>query len=219
MTVDNVDANLLQPRTESELDLLIKSLNYEVKIPLVDVDLVIGQRGPLAPLSMCNGIQLPIVLLNQFYCFQVDDFCKEMLKQLDQDKGSDSKTPSKSTASDSKSGTYTQDPRSQQVKELLFHLMQLQENVGEMDGHRAVNYLAVRSHRIYQIFIEQSDKGATLDTVSVATTESSGGRIIADVLFRYVNRQTNVPTKFMTRVDVTGMFPFLVSSIQLYYGN
>jgi hypothetical protein len=98
-------------------------------------------------------------------------------------------------------------------------LLQIGENVGELDEHRAVNYLALRYPDIYQLAFEQSQKGKTLKQVDIQVSPLSGARHIVEVIFTYVDRQTSVPMRFFARVDVTGMYPFLVSPVQLYYGT
>jgi hypothetical protein len=35
----------------------------------LDVDVVIGVRGPIAPPELCNGLMVPIVAFNQIYSF------------------------------------------------------------------------------------------------------------------------------------------------------
>ena len=37
------------------------------------------------------------------------------------------------------------------------------------------------------------------------------------MIFCYTNRRTDVTEKFFVRVDVTEMFPFLVTKLQPYY--
>ena len=45
----------------------------------------------------------------------------------------------------------------------------------------------------------------------------SGVRKVADVIFAYTNRQTDVVEKYFVRVDVTEEFPFLVTKLSPYY--
>ena len=80
-TIENVDTYILQPRTDDELNQLIAMLNEPVKTPLVDVDVVIGSLGPIAPPEMCNGLQIPIVVVNNTYSFKVDDFINNLPKR------------------------------------------------------------------------------------------------------------------------------------------
>lgn len=200
-TVESVDTYLIEPRTDTELVALIDALQGPVRIPLVDIDVVIGVRGPLSEPTQCQGVQLPRVRMAHFYYFAVDDFLADILKSTKKPSGV-SEAQQKTTARD-----------------LFMRLMQIGDNVGEMDEHRAVNYLALRYPEIYQLAFEQSRTGKTLKQVDVSYSPLSGTRHIVEVIFTYVDRQTSVPMSFFARVDVTGMYPFLVSPIQLYYGN
>jgi hypothetical protein len=73
-TVESVDTFLIEPRSDTELAGLIDALQAPVRIPLVDVDVVIGVRGPMARPSQCQGLQLPQVRMAHFYYFNVNDF-------------------------------------------------------------------------------------------------------------------------------------------------
>jgi hypothetical protein len=94
---------------------------------LYDVDVVIGLRGPIAPPDMCNGLMVPIVAFDQIYSFSRDDLIKTIPK------------PEKANATQ-----FEQD-----AKELLGKIMQLTDNAGATDDHRALNYLTMRYPAIY----------------------------------------------------------------------
>ena len=44
------------------------------------MDIVIGVRGPIAPPEMCNGLLIPMVVLDQMYSFDVDALIKSIPK-------------------------------------------------------------------------------------------------------------------------------------------
>jgi hypothetical protein len=45
----------------------------------------------------------------------------------------------------------------------------------------------------------------------------SGTRKIAEAIFAYTNRNTDVTEKYFVRVDVTEEFPFLATKMSPYY--
>ena len=103
------------------------------------------------------------------------------------------------------------------AEEMLVRIMQMADNAGGTDEHRALNYLAVRYDAIYARAAEAFAGNAALTAVQVRPSPLSGTRSIVDVIFCYTNRRTDVTEKFFVRVDVTEMFPFLVTKLQPYY--
>lgn len=87
-----------------------------------------------------------------------------------------------------------------------------------MDEHRAVNYLAVRYHRIYHAVAEAFfDRNESLTAVDVRPSPLSGTRKVVEVIFSFTNRNNDVVEKQSVRVDVTEEFPFLVTPLSPYY--
>jgi hypothetical protein len=100
---------------------------------------------------------------------------------------------------------------------LCSRIMQLADNAGATDEHRALNYLAVRYPNIYAITAEAHQRNLTLTGVEVRPSRLSGVRNIVDVVFSYTHRQTGVTKKYFVRVDVTERFPFIRTGIQPFY--
>jgi hypothetical protein len=191
-TVENIDTYILQPASQLEMKQLIEALKPSKGI---DCDVVIGTRGPIAPPNMCNGLQVPIVFCERIYSFEVEDFIKAIPEPPDMDKKAFRNA----------------------AKELFYKIMQLADNVGEMDEHRAVNYLALRYPVIYSLALEMFAADKSLSMVEVQPSRLAGTRKVVNVIFSYVNRSTDVMEKYFTRVDVTDKFPFLVSKLQPFY--
>jgi hypothetical protein len=103
------------------------------------------------------------------------------------------------------------------AEELFDRILQMADNAGATDEHRAVNYLAVRYPAIYANAAEAFARNASLTAVDVVSSPLSGTRKVVDVIFSYTNRTTDVVEKFFTRVDVTEEFPFLVTKLSPYY--
>ena len=92
--------------------------------------------------------------------------------------------------------------------ELLDRMLQLADNAGATDEHRALNYLAVRYPAIYVQTAAAQANNASLTAVNVRPSRLGGARVILDVIFRNTHRQTDVREKYFVRVDATEEFPF-----------
>jgi hypothetical protein len=144
---------------------------------------------------MCNGLMVPIVVFDQLYSFDRDSLIKAIPRP--------EKTPAKEFAA--------------AAEELFDRIMQMTDNAGATDEHRALNYLAVRYSAIYTKAAEEFAANASLTAVEVRSSPLSGARKVVDVIFSYTNRNTDVVEKFFVRVDVTEEFPFLVMKMSPYY--
>jgi len=192
-TIEGLETYLLQPRDPVDLDLLVESVRPRPRP--TDVDVVIGIRGPLAPPDLCNGLMVPLVVFDQIYSFDMDTLVRAI-------------------------------PRPEQIpaeqfdataEEIWMRIMQMADNAGTTDEHRALNYLAVRYPALYAATADAFGRNASLTTVEVRPSRLSGVRRIVDVIFSFTHRQTGVTEKFFVRVDVTEEFPFLVTRLTPYY--
>lgn len=193
LTIQGLDAYLLVPRDPADIDLLVEAIRPAPSPN--DIDVVIGLRGPIAPPEMCNGLMVPIVAFDQIYSFDRDALIKAIPK------------PEKTT-------TAQFAPASE---ELFNRIMQLTDNAGATDDHRALNYLAMRYPAIYAKAAEEFGRDCSLTGVEVRPSSLSNTRKIVDVIFSYTNRNTDYTEKFFVRCDVTEEFPFLVTKLGPYY--
>jgi PatG Domain len=195
MTIEGLETYILIPRDLADGSPLVESLR-PVPTPL-DLDVVIGVRTGLATPDMCNGLVVPVVIFDQIYSFDRDSLIKAIPR------------PEKTSAKEFAPA----------AEELFDRMMQMTDNAGAADEHRAVNYLALRYPAIYANIAEAFARNASLTSVDVRTSALSGIRRIVEVIFSYTNRNTDVTDKFFTRVDVTDEFPFLVNKISPYYDH
>jgi hypothetical protein len=195
LTVEGLETYILVPRDAADFQLLVDAVRRTTS--RLDLDAVIGMRGPIAPPDMCNGLTVPIVLFDQIYSFDRDS----LLKAIPAPKG-------KKEAGDQFAAA---------ASELFDRIMLMADNAGATDEHRAVNYLALRYPAIYHTAMEMFDKNASLTAVEVRPSSLSGTRRVVDVVFTYTNRQTDVADKQFCRVDVTEEFPFLMSKLSPYF--
>ena len=193
LEIEGLETYLLVPRDPADFDLLIEALR-PTPSPL-DVDVVVGVRGPIAPPEMCNGLMIPIVAFDQIYSFDRDALIKAIPR------------PEKVTAKEFEPA----------AEELFDRIMQMVDNAGATDEDRALNYLAVRYPVIYATAAEAFERNESLTAVAVRPSSLSGVRNIVDVIFSYTNRATDVTEKFFVRVDVTEEFPFLVTKMSPYF--
>jgi hypothetical protein len=192
-SIEGLETYILTLRDPADLDLLLEAVR---PVPRgTDVDVVIGVRGPLAPPEVCNGLTVPIVLVDQLYSFDVDGFIKSIPKPESLQRKNFEPT----------------------AEEVFSRIMQMADNAGSSDEHRALNFLAVRYPAIYARTAEMFTTNHSLAGVDVRASQLSGARKIVDVIFTYSHRQTDVAERYLARVDVTEQFPFLVTKLTPFY--
>lgn len=191
-TVEGIDTYILVPRTDKELSQLVEAIK---PVKGVDVDVVTGVRGPIASPEMCNGLQVPIVICDRIYSFDIEAFINAIPKPEGM----------------------KDEPFRQAARELFTRIQQLTDNTGAMDEHRAVNYVALRYPAIYAHTMQMFAVNQSLTSVDVRTSRLSNTRRIVDVILSYINRNTDVIEKYFIRVDVSGKWPFLVTKLSPFY--
>jgi hypothetical protein len=193
LTVEGLETYILQARDPMDLNLLVEALRTEPGPG--DVDVVVGLRGPIAPPEMCNGLMIPMVMFDQIYSFDRDTLIESIPRPED----------------------YPEEEFKPAAEELFDRIMQMTDNAGATEEHRALNYLSVRYPAIYSLAADQFGRDASLTAVEALRSSLSGVRKIVDVIFAYTNRQTDVTEKHFVRVDVTEEFPFLVTKLSPYF--
>jgi hypothetical protein len=193
MTIEGLETYILVPRDPADLDLLVEALRATPS-PM-DLDVVIGAKGPIAPPSMCNGLTVPIVAFDNLYSFDRDALIKAIPRP--ENIAAEAFAPA--------------------AEELFDRIMQMADNAGATDAHRAMNYCAVRYQAIYANAAAAFARNASLTAVDIHPSGLSATRKVVDIVFSYTNRATDVTEKFFCRVDVTEEFPFLVTKLAPYY--
>jgi hypothetical protein len=154
MTIEGMETYILVPRDQADIDLLVEALR-PTPSPM-DLDCVIGVRGPIAPPEMCNGLMVPIVVFDQIYSFDRDALIKAIPR------------PEKAPAEGFGAA----------AEELFDRIMQMADNAGGTNGHRALNYLVLRYQAIYANAAEAFARDASLAAVDVVPSPLSGTRNI-----------------------------------------
>jgi len=192
-SIEGLETYILLPRDPADYDQLLEAVRPHPS-PL-DIDVVVGIKGPIAPPEMCNGLMVPIVVFDQIYSFDRDTLIKAI------------PAPEKG-----KGKNY-----SAAAEELFDRIMLMADNAGSTDEHRALNYLAVRYPAIYHTTADAFARDSSLSAVDVQASALSGTRKVVDVIFSFTNRTTDVVEKYFTRVDVTEEFPFLITKMSPYF--
>jgi hypothetical protein len=193
-SVQGLETYILQPRDPADFELLVDAIKGPAD-PAPWRSLVIGARGPIASPEVCNGLMVPIVAFDQIYSFD----CADLIDAIPR--------PAKTTEKQFKPA----------AEELFSRVMQMTDNAGATDEHRALNYLAMRYPAVYTTAADEFARDFSLSGVDVRSSPLSGTRSIVDVVFSYTNRNTDFTEKFYVRVDVTEEFPFLVTKMAPYY--
>jgi hypothetical protein len=196
-----VDTYLVAPRSYPELYNMVEGLRADEHTASRRYDVIIGPRGPMATPEMCNGLQLPMLVCNQIYSFTWDEFVNAVT---------------------AKTGANAAD-----VGSMFYALLQMADNAGETNEHRALNYVTLRYSDIYVMAANMLGHGSgpflipngifTLQDIIARKAPVQGARMIVDIIFHYVERRTQASIYWYCEVDTTGQFPFLVRPLSRYY--
>jgi len=194
LNIRGFDTYFVLPRDPRDLDLLIDSVRGIYEPGAMDV--VVGLRGSLAPPTYCNGLVLPLVAFDQVWSFDRDSLIGEL-------------TPPPSVP----------EPQFREhASAVLEYILQIADNAGATDEHRALNYLAVRYDGVYRLAAEQSyTRDAFLSQVLVRRDPLSTTSGVVRVIFGFVSRETDVTEWFSLKVEVGGEWPFLVTRLSPYF--
>jgi hypothetical protein len=192
-SVAGLETYLLRPRDPADFDLLLEAVRPAPRP--TDIDVVIGVRGPVVPPEFCNGLTVPLVAFDQIYSFDTDALTKAV--------------PRPKGVAEEKFGPI--------ADELFRRVLQMADNAGATDEHRAVNYLAVRYDAVYARTAEMYQRDFALNSVDARPSQLGSPRKVVEVIFTYSHRASDFTEKFLVRVDVTEEFPFLVSKLGPYY--
>src|SRR5256885_16668884 len=147
-----METYIIVPRDPADYDQQLEAVRPQPS-PL-DLDVVVGVRGPIASPEMCNGLMVPIVVFDQIYSFDRDALIKAIPR------------PAKTTAKEFGPA----------AEELFDRIMLGADNAGSTDDHRALNYLAVRYPAVYATAADAFARDASLIALDVQPSALSGTR-------------------------------------------
>jgi hypothetical protein len=236
----DIDLYILRPRSYIELTDLVTCLAPTPN--QVSFALVIGALGPIAPASLCNGAQLPIVTCSQVFSFTGQAFINSITSEVARDAALIAKVNDQLNAQGAAAGgtappaapaapapapapgaagltQQQQDYVTGAASNAFGVLTLLTDNTGQTDEHRAINYLTFKSLALYAKEIEMELAGFTLNSVTARPDSLSGTRHIQDVILLYASTSTTAVQRYFTRIDVSGQFPFMVNDLAIYYDH
>jgi hypothetical protein len=193
LSIQGLETYLIHPRDPLDFELLIDAIRPTPRPD--DLDVVVGLRGPIAPPEHCGGLMVPVVAFDQVYSFTR----AELVGSLPGPDHGDRKDFDAA------------------AEDVFARVMQMTDNAGATDEHRALNYLAVRYAALYARAAEQFARDFALTAVDARPAPLGGARRLVDVVFAFTHRQTDFTEKFAVRVDVTEEFPFLVARLSPYF--
>lgn len=191
LAIEGVPTYILIPTSLEDIDALLKAV-LPSAYPL-DKSVIIGRKGTVAPREMC-GLEIPVVLIDHIFYLDHNTFIKFI--------------SSKSTSSEKFRAA---------IEEMFQRMMQIGDNMGTTDKHRALNYLAVRYSAIYTKGAEELERNFSLTSVDALLSRLSNNRKIVSVVFSFTNMETGIVEKYFVRVDTTEDYPFIVTEMSPYY--
>ena len=191
LTKEGVPIYILLPTGPEDLDILLDAIRPSACS--LDRQVVVGRKGPVAPPEMC-GLEVPMVLVDHLYSLEYNDFIKSI-----------------------RSESVTDEKFKAIARETFLRMMQLADNIGSTDKHRALNYLSVRYPAIYVKAAEELERNFLLTSVNAIFSRLSDNRKIVSVIQSFTNKETGAVEKYFVRVDLTEEFPFIVTKMAPYY--
>jgi len=193
LSIEGLDTYIVVPRDPQDIELLVESVRSQPRPG--DLDVVIGLKRGIAEPDTCNGLMIPVVAFDQVYSFDVDSLLKSIPRP----------------------DSVPEDRFRATSEELFARILQLADNAGATDEHRALNYLAVRYPAVYATAADAFGRNFSLAGVEVLQSRLGTVRRIVDVVFTFVHRETGLEESWFVRVDVSEEFPFLVSRMNHYF--
>jgi hypothetical protein len=205
--IQDVATYVLQPRSSVELQAMLDAIKPDDPTQL-EYDVIIGTQEPLPGVQ----VDLPAVVVNRLYHFTAKSFAESI--------------PIPSAISGMPTGTAKDQATASfraMVLAIFQDMLQMADNTGDADKHRALNYVSLNYPDIYALKWQPSGPGgaSTNDLlnftgVEVRHSPLSNLRKIMEVIFNYMS-SSGVASRYYTTVDVTGQFPFLVTKLQPYF--
>jgi hypothetical protein len=189
-----VDAFVVLPRDEADVIRLTESLPAGDSGEEEVVHVVVGRPARAGVIdSPCAASGLPAVVADQLLAFTLREFAAAL-----PDAGTE------------------QAPSADVVRQVFHRLTRRADNRGISDEHRALNYLALRYPPIYHAVAQASAGGKVLAGINARHSHSQARRVVS-VGLTFRHRRTEITERYYCLVDVTEVFPFLVSPLMPTY--
>jgi hypothetical protein len=193
--IGNVETYHLSAAAPDVLDQLVTSICPKDPA-LTTYDVIVGAQEPTL------SSELPGVAVNWTFQFTLQELAVSVVATL------------------RKQGVQSP-PSKEYILGVFDDMLQLANNAGDADEHRALNYVSVNYPDVYiaqGTAQEQTSQAPALFAgVETRRSELGGGRTIIDVILRFQSQSTGLTTRYFTSVDVSGQFPFLVAPLGPYF--
>jgi|GEM_PF-1918369 len=199
LQISGIDVYVLLPTDIQDYSLLIEAINPSSSAGEILVDIVIGTRGPIADLSICNCLPLPIVFYDRVYSFNMGQMINGIIEEIITRRN-------ESRALNTDDENALRKATADLFTMIVFSAM---DNAGGTDEHRAMNYM-LTDPNVYISVKAAFDSDKSLESITARPAEVSGVRKIVDVIFTYRSRKNDAIYQELVRVDVTCEFPFIV---------
>lgn len=166
-----------------------------------DLDLVVGSSS-LVAVEKAPGVIAPVLSVDQLCFFEEKELLDELFKPTPKQKGS--------------SGASSNPSRPDRIR-FFRRLVQSADNFGDTDEWRALNYLAVRYKPIYLKYAEMKAANYDLESVKVLNSRLWRDKQIVDPVFAFRNKQTGVVEKWFVRLNVSYLYPMIVTELSEYF--
>ena len=191
LRVQEVETYILVPSVPLDYSLLVDAAKYEVSA-------VIGTRGPIAGPEMCNGLTLPIVVVEMVYNFNKPD----LISKMPLPPGTDPTGEAKFRAAASETFEY--------VSQLV--------SAGQQDGERALAKILLSDQDFYYTISNAFAQDEQLLSVNLKPVLSVSPVSQIDVVVTTANRKTGMQRSTFARYNTQTKFPFRVFGWQQHLG-
>jgi PatG C-terminal len=198
-----VDSFTVLPRDDAEIARLVEMLSPEGTEDLVHA--VIGSTISSPAGSPCAASGLLAVRADQVLAFTPAEFATAMPEQQG---ASESEAAASAAAG---SGDFRA-----VVREVFARLTRGAGNRGFADEHRARNYVALRYPPIYHAARQAQRDGKVLVGIDAQHSHSADRRLVS-VRVTVRHARTDITEQYQCLVDVTEVFPFLITGLQPVY--
>jgi PatG C-terminal len=213
-TAQGADSFIILPRDDAEVVRLMESMPSDDTEEVVHT--VVGKTVRADRIdSPCIDLGLPAVVADQLLAFTLNEFTQALLGAGARNNGGQAPSPEPPTTNSV--GVVDGDKSAedmQRVARHVFHqLTRRTDNRGLADEHRALNYLALRYPQIYRAVSEAYRDNKVLVGIQTRHSHSQTRRLVT-VAVTFRHRHTDITERYQCLVDVTEVFPFLVTSLQ-----
>jgi len=186
LSTQGIERYYLRPRTERELQALIDAPKSDKSGGNANVSIVVGWLGGT---QSCAGVELPTVLLESSYHFELGDHLSAMSDAL----GISSKAKSSFVAT---------------AKEAFGALVNTSGNNG-LGRFRALNWIAVRFAPLYDLMRRAADNDEILQNIEARHVASSGTpQQVVDVVLSFQPRKFGSSSRYRIAIDISDLYPY-----------